>query len=132
MSRKSRPDKPARGGKGKKGKGGAPAARVVEEVVEPAGPPFGMVVLIAVALTIPSLMRFLDGDLEFRTTIIRFLGGLVVSWVLCQLVYSVVASFKTDAASRVDQQAPEERYPPSGPYRPPPGSPSDTDGAPHP
>lgn len=137
MSRKSRPDKPAKGGKGKKGKKNAVASsRVVEEIVEPSGPPFGMIVLIAVVLSIPSLMRFMDGDMEFRATMVRFLGGLAVSWVLCQLVYSVIASFKTETTTQVEHQTHQENpYPPAGPYRPPPmpdPAPGDPDGTPRP
>lgn len=110
MSRKSRPPKP--GKKAKKGKKGASVdSRVVEEVVvETVGPPFGLVVLIALVLTIPSLMSFMDGDMTFQSTAMRFLGALAVSWLLVQLVYSVITSFETEETTTVVTETPPPDY----------------------
>lgn len=101
MSRKSRPPKAGKkGAKGKKGTKGSARNQVVEEVIiEEVGPPFGLVVLIALVLSIPSLMPFMDGDMSFQNTVIRFLGALAVSWLLVQLVYSVISTFHADEAT---------------------------------
>lgn len=94
MSPKSRPPKGANGGKtGRKGKKGAVSSTVEEIVVEESGVPFGLVVLIALAMTLPTLMAFFDGSLEFRPTVVRLLAALLVSWLLCTLVHSVVRAF---------------------------------------
>ncbi|GMA41039.1 hypothetical protein [Mobilicoccus caccae] len=103
MSRKSRPPKGggARGKKGRKGKKGS--STTYEEVIveESGGLPFGLVVLIALVMTLPTLTAFFDGSLEFRPTVVRLLAALLVSWLLCQLVYSVVKSFGADEEETV-------------------------------
>lgn len=88
MSPKSRPPKSAK--KGKKGKHSATTV-VVEE--EAGGPPFGIVVLFAVVMTIPSFLRFAQSTMKFDETILRFLAALAVSWILVHLVYAVAMSF---------------------------------------
>ena len=116
MSRKSR--QPDAGGKGrkKKGKKGAPTeGTYTEVVVEEGGVPFGLVVLIALVLSLPALVGFMDGTVEFRPAVVRLLGSLLVSWLMCQLVYSVVASFghKEEETTIIDTRA--------DPTAPPPG-----------
>ncbi len=91
MSRKSRPPK-AKGRKGKKAK--AAAARAA---VDSYGPPFGLIVLIAVVLSIPSLTQFVDGSMAFDSTVLRFMAALAVSWLLINLVYAVAHSFRKEA-----------------------------------
>ncbi|WP_168582401.1 hypothetical protein [Gephyromycinifex aptenodytis] len=117
MSRKSRPPKAPK--KGKKGKKGAAQDEHLEIVIEESGPPFGLVVLIALVLSIPSLMSFMDGDMSFQNTVIRFLGALAVAWLLVQLVYSVIASFAAQERTTVITEGPPPGYP-SDQYRPAP------------
>lgn len=122
MSRKSRqPDAAATGRKGKKGakgKKGKQTGVTYTEVVEEGGLPFGVVVLVALAMSLPSLMGLIDGTLEFRPVIVRLLAALVVSWLLCQLVYSVMTS-ATPATTKTEVRIEEEPPPASydeGPY----------------
>ncbi|MDO5628646.1 MAG: hypothetical protein Q4G43_10030 [Mobilicoccus sp.] len=92
MSRKSRPPKADKKKKGKKGK--KSETTIVEEViVEEPGLPFGVVVLIALVMSLPSLMGFFDGALAFRPMMVRLLAALLVSWLLCYLVWSVFGLF---------------------------------------
>lgn len=81
-------------------------------IIGEVGPPFGLVVLIAVVLSIPSLMAFMDGDMSFQNTVIRFLGALAVSWLLVQLVYSVISTFHNDETSIVMSQEPPPGHQP--------------------
>lgn len=96
MSRKSRPPKTK--GKGRKGKKAAvtETTAVVEEAY---GPPFGVVVLVAIILSIPALLQFVDGTMAFDSTAIRFLLALAVSWILIHLVYSVASSFTKETTT---------------------------------
>ncbi len=91
MSPKSRPPK-TKGGKGKKGrKGSSEHTITIEE--PPTGPPFGLVVLVALVLSIPPIMQFVDGTMQFDSAALRFLAALAVSWLLINLVYAVAKSF---------------------------------------
>jgi|GEM_PF-1662499 len=102
MSRKSRqPDAGGRG-RGRKGKKGASTEAIYTEVVvEEPGVPFGLVVLIALVLSLPALVGFMDGTVDFRPAIMRVLGSLMVSWLMCQLVHSVITSFATKEETTV-------------------------------
>lgn len=91
MSPKSRPPK-TKGRKGKKGRTQEPENTIVIEE-PPTGPPFGLVVLIALVMSIPSLMSFVDGSMQFDSAALRFLAALAVSWLLVNLVYGVAKSF---------------------------------------
>lgn len=93
MSPKSRPPK-TKGRKGKKGRQQSENTIVIEE--PPTGPPFGLVVLIALVLSIPSLMSFVDGTMQFDSAALRFLAALAVSWLLVNLVYGVAKSFEKE------------------------------------
>lgn len=113
MSPKSRPPERGKGGKkGRKGKKGRQASDASEvryqEIVEERGVPFGLVVLIAVVMTLPSLTGFFDGTMEFRPVIVRLLAALLVAWLLCQLVYSVIKSFGKEETTVVTENV-EER-----------------------
>lgn len=118
MSRKSpQPDAGGKGrkkGKGKGKKGAKTEGTYTEVVVEEAGVPFGLVVLIALVLSLPSLVGFMDGTIEFRPAIMRLLGSLLVSWLMCQLVYSVVKSFGTKEETTVIDTRTETTGPPGG------------------
>ncbi len=91
MSPKSRPPK-TKGRKGKKGRTQESENTIVIEE-PPTGPPFGLVVLIALVMSIPSLMSFVDGSMQFDSAALRFLAALAVSWLLVNLVYGVAKSF---------------------------------------
>ena len=111
MSRKSpQPDAGGKGrtkkGKGKGKKGAAAEGTYTEVVVEEPGVPFGLVVLIAIVLSLPALAGFMDGTVEFRPAIVRLLGSLLVSWLMCQLVHSVVKSFgSAEHTTVIDRRA---------------------------
>lgn len=92
MSRKSRPPK-TKGRKGKKGTEGTATTQSSTVVEEAYGPPFGIVVLVAIVLSIPALLQFVDGTMAFDSAAIRFLAALAVSWILIHLVYTVASSF---------------------------------------
>lgn len=89
MSPKSRPPK-AKGKKGKKGDAAAATQTIVEEA---SGPPFGIIVLFAVVLSMAPLMQFVEGTMAFDGAVLRFLAALAVSWILTNLVYAVAHSF---------------------------------------
>lgn len=123
MSRKSRPPESGKKSKGKKGrKGKKESSVVVEEIIEEGGLPFGLVVLIALMMSLPSLMAFFDGTLDFRPTIVRLLAALLVSWLLVALVHSVFQSFGKPAVeekiTRVEETTQFDGYggPPGGGY----------------
>ena len=97
MSRKSRPPKTK--GKGRKGKKGAVTTETSTVVEEAYGPPFGVVVLVAIILSIPALLQFVDGTMAFDSTVIRFLLALAVSWILIHLVYTVASSFTKETTT---------------------------------
>ncbi|WP_313023093.1 hypothetical protein [Mobilicoccus sp.] len=102
MSRKSRQPDAGGTGRGRKGKKGASTEAIYTEVVvEEPGVPFGLVVLIALVLSLPALVRFMDGTVDFRPAIMRVLGSLMVSWLMCQLVHSVITSFATKEETTV-------------------------------
>ncbi|GAB95884.1 hypothetical protein BJY21_000968 [Kineosphaera limosa] len=97
MSPKSRPPKAKK--KGRKGRKGADEVAETTIVIEepPTGPPFGMIVLLAVVVCLPSLMAFVDGTMAFDAAALRFLAALTVSWLLVNLVYAVAKSFAKPA-----------------------------------
>ncbi len=97
MSRKSRPPKTK--GKGRKGKKGTVTTETSTVVEEAYGPPFGIVVLVAIVLSIPTLLQFVDGTMAFDSTVIRFLAALAVSWILIHLVYTVASSFSKETTT---------------------------------
>ena len=97
MSRKSRPPKTK--GKGRKGKKGAVTTESSTVVEEAYGPPFGIVVLVAIVLSIPALLQFVDGTMAFDSAAIRFLAALAVSWILIHLVYTVASSFSKETTT---------------------------------
>lgn len=96
MSPKSRPPETAgkKGKKRKKGaKGGSVAAHAVVVEETASGPPFGIIVLFAVVLSMAPLMQFVEGTMPFDAAVLRFLAALAVSWILTNLVYAVATSF---------------------------------------
>ena len=112
MSAKSRRPKATKARKGTKGrKGGSERSILVES--EFAGPPFGIIVLIATVLSMPTLMHFVDGTVAFDTTVLRFLAALTCSWILVHLVYAVAHSFP-----RQEKVTPAEPAPASAPRDP--------------
>ncbi len=133
MSRKSQQPDSEEKKKGKKGRKGKKDARegvttiVIEET--PDLPPFGISVLVATVLSIPSILHYVDGNMAFDAMILRYLAALVVSWALVNLVYGVAKSFRpqpeeTVEATQIDQLTPgmlEDRYrvPGDSGYRPP-------------
>lgn len=100
MSPKSaQPDDNGTGKKGKKGKKGRRGKKntdvttvIIEE--KPDVPPFGISVLFATVLSIPSIINYTDGSMAFDAMILRYLLALVVSWALVNLVYGVAKSFR--------------------------------------
>lgn len=115
MSPKSRPPKAAKGKKGKKGK--VTSTTVVVE--ENNGPPFGIVVLIAVVMSIPSITHFVDGTMAFDATVLRFLAALAVSWILVHLVYAVAHSFQSEETTVTKTTTIDDPFAsdPTAPYR---------------
>lgn len=97
MSRKSRPPKAGKGAKGADEGAHSSSGLVVEESY---GPPFGIVVLIALVLSIPSLAQFVEGTLPFDAAALRGIAALAVSWILVHLVHGVASSFETQQSTR--------------------------------
>lgn len=92
MSPKSRqPKSKKKGRRGRKKEELSETTIVIEE--PPVGPPFGLIVLCALVVSIPSLMAFVDGAMAFDATALRFLAALAVCWLLVNLVYAVAKSF---------------------------------------
>lgn len=108
MSRKSQqPDddpKGKKGKKGKKGRRGKKDANVTTIIIEekPDVPPFGISVLFATVLSIPTIVNYTDGSMPFDAMILRYLLALVVSWALVNLVYGVAKSFRESNETTVE------------------------------
>ena len=116
MSPKSRPPKASKSKKGRKGKKGREELSETTIVIEePApGPPFGMIVLVAVVLSIPPIMQFIDGTMAFDSTALRFLAALAVSWLLINLVYAVAKSFQNEQETTTTTTTTTESMPSYG------------------
>lgn len=131
MSRKSaQPDgNGKKGKKGKKGRRGKKETDVTTIIIEekPDVPPFGISVLFATVLSIPSIIKYTDGSMAFDAMILRYLLALVVSWALVNLVYGVAKSFRqgnTVEATTIDHVTTEMlgdnyRVPSDSGYMPP-------------
>ncbi len=115
MSRKSRqPDDGAdtsstKRKKGKKGKSSTGEAKLVVSS-KPEGVPFSVVVLMAAALSLPSVSVYLGGGLAFDALMMRVFAALAVSWLLSQLVYAVFEWMRPSEVQAVVELPPGEAF----------------------
>lgn len=55
-----------------------------------AGVPFGVVVLVAAVMSIPTILQMTDETMSFDGGVTRLLIALAVAWLLSNLVYAVI------------------------------------------
>lgn len=110
MSRKSRQRRPEAGAPGRKGSAGgragaAPGAavRTTEHTTEQptkragrVGVPFGVVVLLAAVMSMPTILSMASQAMSFDAGITRLLIALGVAWLLTTLVTSVIDGMRPD------------------------------------
>lgn len=85
MSRKSRQPRPV-----------GPRASTAAERRGRYDVPFGVVVLLATALSIPTMLRMTTETMSFDAGITRLLIALAVAWLLTNLVTSVIDGMRPD------------------------------------
>ncbi|HYO17513.1 MAG TPA: hypothetical protein VES02_02445 [Dermatophilaceae bacterium] len=61
-----------------------------------AGVPFGVVVLLAAVMSLPTILQMSDSTMAFEDGVTRLLVALGVAWLLTNLVYAVVDSMSED------------------------------------
>ena len=55
--------------------------------------PHRLVVSLALLLFLPNLWMVMNGDVTVQTSLVRFIGALMVSWIAARLVFATVNSF---------------------------------------
>lgn len=86
------------------------------------GVPFGVVVLLATTMSIPTIWQMADESMSFDAGVTRLLIALAVAWLLSNLVYAVIDGMRPDEGG-IDLQAPvaggdERTAEPAMPYAP--------------
>ncbi len=122
MSRKSRQRKSqaAAGPGADPAQAGAPVATATVETTRQ-GVPFGVVVLFAAVMSVPTILQMAEETLSFDAGITRLLVALAVAWLLSNLVYAVIDGMRPAAEHvEVELEAPAApRYePPAEPTMP--------------
>lgn len=116
MSRKSRRVEEPGGRSARKARTGKRSAAAGGGSRQPVGAapsrgvPFPAVVLLAAVMTLPSLVHYLSGGLEFDAFMIRALAGLAVAYALFGLVYVVLETVRPDATGAVAELPPRQSY----------------------
>lgn len=108
MSRKSRQRKrEADGGLGAAAEQlPTPVATATVETTRP-GVPFGVVVLFAAVMSVPTLVQMAEETMSFDAGVTRLLVALAVAWLLTNLVYAVIDGMRPDVQKvEVELQAP--------------------------
>lgn len=115
MSRKSRqPDEGSKKKKrGRRNKGGdeestGRAQMVVE--TRPPGVPFAVIVLVAAAMSSPSISLFLADGLRFDALMVRVFAALAVSWLLANLVWAVFDSMRPPETKALVELPPDQAF----------------------
>lgn len=72
-----------------------PVATATVETTRP-GLPFGIVVLFAAVMSIPTILQMADETMSFDAGIVRLLVALAVAWLLSYLVHAVIDAMRPD------------------------------------
>jgi hypothetical protein len=61
--------------------------------------PLRLVVSLALLLFLPNLWMVMNGNVTVQTSLVRFIGALMVSWIAARLVFATLNSFPRPGTS---------------------------------